>query len=119
MVTPTGRPSLPGSTSRTSPTAWFRACAMPPELLAGVVAITVTPFDEDGAVDEAAYVKLVDRLVGGGIPVITPNGNTSEFYALTVEETGRAVELTVRTAAGRAAVLAGVGHDVGSAIAAA
>src|SRR5437016_1338239 len=92
---------------------------MPPELLAGVVAVTVTPFDEDGGVDEAAYVKLVDRLVGGGIPVITPNGNTSEFYALTAEETERAVELTVRTAAGRAAVLAGVGHDVGSAIAAA
>jgi 4-hydroxy-tetrahydrodipicolinate synthase len=89
------------------------------EKLAGVVAITVTPFDEDGTVAETAYAKLVDRLVGGGIPVVTPNGNTSEFYALTRAETERAVELTVRTAAGRAAVLAGVGHDVVSAIAAA
>jgi 4-hydroxy-tetrahydrodipicolinate synthase len=87
--------------------------------LAGVVAITVTPFDEDGSVAETAYAKLVDRLVDGGIPVVTPNGNTSEFYALTAEETERAVELTVRTTAGRAAVLAGVGHDVASAVAAA
>jgi len=89
------------------------------ERLAGVVAITVTPFGDDGNVDETAYVKLVDRLVGGGIPVVTPNGNTSEFYALTRAETERAVELTVRAAGGRAAVLAGVGHDVVSATAAA
>ena len=89
------------------------------EKLAGVVAITVTPFDEDGSVAETAYAKLVDRLVDGGVPVVTPNGNTSEFYALTAAETERAVELTVRTTAGRAAVLAGVGHDVATAITAA
>jgi 4-hydroxy-tetrahydrodipicolinate synthase len=83
--------------------------------LAGVVAITVTPFGEDGTIDEPAYEKLVDRLAGGGIPVITPNGNTSEFYALTPAETERAVELTMRAAGDRAAVLAGVGHDVVSA----
>jgi len=87
--------------------------------LAGVVAITVTPFADDDTIDETAYVKLVDRLVGGGIPVVTPNGNTSEFYTLVPAETERAVELTVRTADGRAAVLAGVGHDVATAIAAA
>lgn len=89
------------------------------EKLAGVVAITVTPFGEDGAIDEPAYAKLVDRLAGGGIPVITANGNTSEFYALTAAEAERAVELTVRAAGGRAAVLAGVGHDTVSATGAA
>lgn len=87
--------------------------------LAGVVAITVTPFGEDGVIDETAYEQLVDRLVGGGIPVITPNGNTSEFYTLSVAEAERAVELTVRAAGERAAVLAGIGHDVATATAAA
>lgn len=89
------------------------------ERLAGVVAITVTPFGADGAIDEAAYLRLVDRLVAGGIPVITPNGNTSEFYALSPGEAQRGVELALRSARGRAAVLVGVGHDVPSAIAAA
>jgi 4-hydroxy-tetrahydrodipicolinate synthase len=87
--------------------------------LAGVVAITVTPFTAEGAVDETAYAKLVDRLVGGGVGVVTPNGNTSEFYALSTEETERAVQLTVGTVAGRAAVLCGVGKDVAGAVAAA
>jgi 4-hydroxy-tetrahydrodipicolinate synthase len=87
--------------------------------LAGVVAITVTPFAEDGTVDEVAYAKLVDRLVGGGIGVITPNGNTSEFYALSTVETERAVDITVRAAGSRAMVLCGVGHDLASATAAA
>ncbi|HEV8557206.1 MAG TPA: dihydrodipicolinate synthase family protein [Actinophytocola sp.] len=89
------------------------------EKLAGVVAITVTPFAEDGTVDETAYAKLVDRLVGGGIPVITPNGNTSEFYALSTSETERAVDVTIQAAGSRVAVLCGVGHDVTTATAAA
>lgn len=87
--------------------------------LAGVVAITVTPFDEDGTVDETGYAKLVDRLVSGGIGVVTPNGNTSEFYALSTAETQRAVDVTIDATAGRAAVLCGVGHDLQSATAAA
>jgi 4-hydroxy-tetrahydrodipicolinate synthase len=69
--------------------------------------------------DETAYAKLVDRLAGGGIPVITANGNTSEFYALTEAEAARAVELTVEAAGDRAVVLCGVGHDVAGAVAAA
>jgi 4-hydroxy-tetrahydrodipicolinate synthase len=85
--------------------------------LAGVVAITVTPFDDTGAVDETGYAELVDRLVAGGIPVVTPNGNTSEFYALSGAETRRAVDVTVDAASGRAAVLCGVGHDLETAVA--
>jgi 4-hydroxy-tetrahydrodipicolinate synthase len=87
--------------------------------LAGVVAITITPFAEDGSIDDLAYGTLVDRLVGGGIPVVTPNGNTSEFYALSEAETRRGVDITVSAVGGRAKVLCGVGHDVTTAIAAA
>jgi 4-hydroxy-tetrahydrodipicolinate synthase len=87
--------------------------------LAGVVAITITPFAEDGSIEDDAYATLVDRLVGGGIPVVTPNGNTSEFYALSEAETRRGVDVTVEAVGGRAKVLCGVGHDVATAIAAA
>jgi 4-hydroxy-tetrahydrodipicolinate synthase len=87
--------------------------------LSGVVAIPVTPFDADGAVDAQTYAKLVDRLITGGIEVVTPNGNTGEFYALDDAEARLCLEITVEASAGRASVLAGVGHDVGTAIRAA
>ena len=83
--------------------------------LSGVVAIPVTPFDTEGAVDGQTYAKLVDRLITGGIEVVTPNGNTGEFYALDAGEARQCLEVTVEAAAGRASVLAGIGHDVASA----
>ncbi|SEQ60394.1 dihydrodipicolinate synthase family protein [Lentzea albida] len=89
------------------------------EQLASVVAITVTPFDADGAIDEKGYTAVVDRMVEGGISVVTPNGNTSEFYTLSSDETERALRITVDAVGDRAAVVAGVGHDVGSAVGAA
>lgn len=89
------------------------------ERLASVVAITVTPFDADGAIDEKNYAAIVDRVVEGGVSVVTPNGNTSEFYTLSAAETERALSITVDTVGDRAAIIAGVGHDVGTAVAAA
>jgi 4-hydroxy-tetrahydrodipicolinate synthase len=85
--------------------------------LATVCAIPVTPFDERGAVDWTAYRRVIERLVDGGITVITPNGNTGEFYALTQEECDQAVAVTVEAARGRALVMPGVGHDVAMAVA--
>lgn len=87
--------------------------------LSGVVAIPVTPFDAEGAIDSETYAKLVDRLITGGIDVVTPNGNTGEFYALAEAEARHCLELSVKAAAGRASVVAGVGHDVTTAIRAA
>ncbi|MFD9701915.1 dihydrodipicolinate synthase family protein [Lentzea sp. NPDC059081] len=87
--------------------------------LASVVGITVTPFDADGAVDEKSYAAIVGRMVDGGVSVVTPNGNTGEFYALSPAETERAVRITVDAVGDRAAVVAGVGHDVATAVEAA
>ncbi|GAB2816353.1 dihydrodipicolinate synthase family protein [Lentzea nigeriaca] len=89
------------------------------ERLASVVAITVTPFDADGAIDEKNYAAIVDRMVEGGVSVVTPNGNTSEFYTLSAAETERALSITVDAVGDRAAIVAGVGHDLGTAVAAA
>lgn len=82
--------------------------------LSTVVAIPITPFIERGATfyaDFQAYAYLVDRMVSGGITVITPNGNTGEFYSLTPQEMRLAVEATVAGAGRRALILAGVGFD--------
>ncbi|GHK05445.1 dihydrodipicolinate synthase family protein [Streptomyces sp. Y2F8-2] len=87
--------------------------------LADVVAIPVTPFTEDGRVDQDAHRALLRRLLDGGVRTLTPNGNTGEFYALTPEERRLVTELTVQEAGERAAILVGVGHDVPTAVASA
>ncbi|GAA2357258.1 dihydrodipicolinate synthase family protein [Saccharopolyspora halophila] len=84
------------------------------QALRGVTAITVTPFDGAGAPDWDAYAAIVARMAGAGVPVITPNGNTSEFYALSRAEWQRANEVTVK-AAGDSAVMPGIGYDVATA----
>lgn len=84
--------------------------------LRSIAAIPVTPFAADGSVDFATYGRLIRRLADGGITVVTPNGNTSEFYALTPDEARRAVECTVEAAAGRMAIMAAVGFDLTTAI---
>ena len=88
--------------------------------LATVAAIPVTPFGPDGQVDWEAHARLIRRMVDTGVRLVTPNGNTGEFYALTVAETRGATESAVAAAGGaqgrRAEVLAGVGHDLATAI---
>src|SRR5277367_1590341 len=76
-----------------------------------VVTINVTPFGADGGIDFDAYAAVLDRCVAAGIDVVTANGNTGEFYALDRAEQAAAVRTTVEVNAGRAVVLAGVGHS--------
>jgi 4-hydroxy-tetrahydrodipicolinate synthase len=84
--------------------------------LRSITAIPVTPFAPDGQVDWSTYSRLVGRLVDDGIRVITPNGNTGEFYALSRDECNRAVEVADKGAGERALLLPGVGYDVATAV---
>jgi 4-hydroxy-tetrahydrodipicolinate synthase len=89
------------------------------QVLATVVAVPVTPLHADGNPDWDTYAALTGRLIDGGITVITPNGNTGEFYALSPAEARQVAEMAARASAGRAELLAGVGHDIVSAVEAA
>ncbi len=90
--------------------------------LATAVVVPVTPLHADQSPDWDTYAALTGRLIDGGITVITPNGNTGEFYALTQAEAGQAVETAAKAVSERdtvAELLAGVGHDIATAVEAA
>lgn len=86
------------------------------EVLCTVIAIPITPFTAGGQVDFVAYRRLIGHLVEGGVTVVTPNGNTGEFYSLSPDECRGTVEVAVEVVSGRALVVAGVGFDVATAI---
>ena len=76
----------------------------------GVITALVTPF-RDGALDEAAFVALVERQIAAGVHGLVPVGTTGETSTLSTEEHQRVVELCVETARGRAVVIAGAGAN--------
>ncbi|MDP3174772.1 MAG: 4-hydroxy-tetrahydrodipicolinate synthase [Phenylobacterium sp.] len=76
----------------------------------GVITALVTPF-RDGGIDEAAYVALIERQIAAGVHGLVPVGTTGETSTLSHEEHRRAVELCVKTAAGRVPVIAGAGAN--------
>jgi 4-hydroxy-tetrahydrodipicolinate synthase len=79
-------------------------------LFKGVLPALVTPF-RDGAVDEDAFVRLVERQIAGGVHGLVPVGTTGESATLSHDEHRRVVELCIRTAAGRVPVVAGAGSN--------
>ena len=79
-------------------------------LFRGVLPALVTPF-RDGAVDEDAFVALVERQIAGGVHGLVPVGTTGETATLSHAEHRRVVELCVQTARGRVPVIAGAGSN--------
>lgn len=83
--------------------------------LGGISGILVTPFDDRDRIAPARLVPIIDRALAAGLHVPVVNGNTGEFYALTVDEAQQICAEVVGMVAGRAPVLAGVGRSVGDA----
>ena len=77
----------------------------------GVGVALVTPFHDDGSLDEGSLQRFIEWQIQQGIDFLVPCGTTGENPALTHEEHLRVVELTIRTAKGRVPVLAGAGSN--------
>lgn len=73
----------------------------------GQVTAVVTPFDQNGAIDEAGLRSQIDFLIEEGVDVVIANGCTGEFWAQTMEERKRVMKVAVQAAAGRIPVLGG------------
>jgi 4-hydroxy-tetrahydrodipicolinate synthase len=84
--------------------------------LRGAFTALVTPFTRDGAVDETAFVRLVERQIDLGIDGLVPCGTTGESPTTSHEEDDRLIGLAVETVArrgatGRIRVIAGTGSN--------
>ncbi len=69
----------------------------------------VTPFRQDGTLDEPAIRRLARRQVDAGIHFLVPCGTTGESPTLSEDERVRIVEIVVDEVAGRVPILAGAG----------
>jgi 4-hydroxy-tetrahydrodipicolinate synthase len=76
----------------------------------GVFTALVTPF-RGGAVDEAAFVSLVERQIDAGVHGLVPVGTTGEASTLSHNEHRRVISLSAEIAAGRVPVIAGAGSN--------
>lgn len=76
----------------------------------GTFTALVTPF-RNGAIDTAAFEKLIENQIAGGISGVVAVGTTGESPTLSHEERGELVRLTVTTANKRCQVLAGTGSN--------
>lgn len=81
------------------------------ELLKGTGVALVTPFDDNGAVDEAALKRLIQFVIDNGVQYLVSLGTTGETATLSKDEKKAVFELTVQEAAGRVPVVIGIGGN--------
>src|SRR5579859_242218 len=75
--------------------------------LRGCGTALITPFRQDGSIDEAALRNLVAWQVESGIDFLVPCGTTGETPTLSHDEWLRVIDVTIEVTAGRVPVMAG------------
>jgi 4-hydroxy-tetrahydrodipicolinate synthase len=77
----------------------------------GCYVAIVTPFRQDGSLDEVGLRSNIDYLIDNGVAGLVPCGTTGESATLSWEEHKRVVDVTVEQASGRVQVIAGAGSN--------
>src|SRR6516225_2408765 len=75
--------------------------------LRGCGTALVTPFHQDGSIDDAALRNLVAWQVESGIDFLVPCGTTGETPTLTHDEWLYVIDITIEVVAGRVPIVAG------------
>jgi len=75
--------------------------------LRGCGTALITPFKQDGSIDEVALRNLVSWQVESGIDFLVPCGTTGETPTLSQDEWLHVIDVTVEVAAGRVPIVAG------------
>lgn len=77
----------------------------------GAMTAIVTPFKENGDLDEEALRKLVEFQIKNKIDGIVPCGTTGESPTLDYEEHDRVIEVVIEAARGKVPIIAGTGSN--------
>jgi 4-hydroxy-tetrahydrodipicolinate synthase len=75
--------------------------------LRGCGTALVTPFQQDGSLDETALRHLVEWQIESGIDFLVPCGTTGETPTLTHDEWLRVIDVTIEVVDGRVPIVAG------------
>ncbi len=75
----------------------------------GVMIPMVTPFKDNGDIDESALRNLTNYLIEKGVDSLFPAGSTGEGWSLTMPERSTVFEIVVKEARGRVPVYGGTG----------
>ena len=73
----------------------------------GSFAVIVTPFKQNGDIDEEAYRHVVDLVIDDGCHGVISDGSTGEYFLMTHDERKRVLSIAVDQARGRVPVIAG------------
>lgn len=79
--------------------------------LTGCGTALVTPFHQDGSLDEAALQNLVRWQIDSGVNFLVPTGTTGEACALFEPEWLRVIHLVIEAAEGRVPIFVGCSHN--------
>ncbi len=79
--------------------------------LSGCGTALVTPFTDDGGIDERALRDLVEWQIAEGIHFLVPCGSTGEAATMTPDEHQRVVRIVVEQVNGRVPVVAGAASN--------
>jgi len=78
----------------------------------GVYVAMLTPFDEDGAINEGELRRIVDFQIEGGVHGLFPISSVGEFIHMSREEKVRMMEIMVDQVKGRVKITPGVGSSL-------
>lgn len=80
-------------------------------MVRGTITALVTPFDDNGGIDEPALRRLIDFQINNGIDGLLPCGTTGESPTLTYAEHNKVIDIVIDEAKGRVPVIAGTGSN--------
>ena len=86
------------------------------EQLTGISGVHITPFNNDGGINDKLLIKIINKISGAGIHVIVTNGNTAEFYSLNPEEIKHVQGISAQANDGRSLMMMAVGRSLKEAI---
>ena len=86
------------------------------EQLTGISGVHITPFNNDGGINDELLIKIINKISGAGIHVIVSNGNTAEFYSLNPEEIKHVQGISAQANDGRSLMMMAVGRSLKEAI---